>query len=391
MQRLLEAESNRGGRKPRDGDRASRPRVLDLLFRCPMHDRRLYVGGPHGSMMFCKSCREVAVETRPLFSQLNRALALRLTCRALAALIRGDAGLAGMIVAACREAAAREGRPDPGRLEELRRRIGQVDRKVGFLLENLGEDAADRRESAEMLRGLRRSRAADAAELAGLETSSRSTAVPEEAEVRALIDDLARILEEAAESGGEEGPARELLTLLTGGRIDLEQRGERSARRGWLRGRFRADLVGRLASRATGAEAVQEGEGVEVVIDYRESAAAEGLTDRAKALYDEGLLIKEISVRLGATGPQVSKALAHWYRSRGLAAPDGRSRRTTLARKQAGPPLFERLAGPARELSGQGLGVVAIAARLGCDRTTAAKSLAFRPEVAGASAIMEAS
>ena len=45
------------GRKPRDGDRRSRPRVLNGLFWCPRHDRRLYVGGVHGRYMVCKDCR----------------------------------------------------------------------------------------------------------------------------------------------------------------------------------------------------------------------------------------------------------------------------------------------------------------------------------------------
>lgn len=378
VQRLLQAEPNRGGRKPRDGDRASRPRLLNGLFRCPVHDRRLYVGGPHGYMMYCKSCKEMSASNRPLFSQLNRQLALRLTCRALARRLKEDEALAGMVVAACREAATREDPARPERFEELRRQIVKADRQIAFLLDDAGETEADRLESADKLRRLRRARAADQAELASLESASaRPAAVPEEAEVRARIHDFARILEEAATLGGDEAAARELLELLTGGRIDLEQRGERSPQRGWLRGRFRVELVGRLAARAGGAE-VAGGEGVEVVVDYRESTAPEGLADRAKALFDEGLLVKEIAARLGVTHAVTAKALRHWHVSRGLPVPDGRSRRSSLGRKHIEPPLFERLADRAGELHDLGLPNRAIAERLGCDRETVAKSLACR-------------
>jgi site-specific DNA recombinase len=95
------------GRKPKDGDRISRPRLLNGLFHCPTHDRPPYVGGPHGHMMFCKACTELSAAKRPLFSQLGRALALRLTCRALIELVRADDEIVEMIIAACREEAGR--------------------------------------------------------------------------------------------------------------------------------------------------------------------------------------------------------------------------------------------------------------------------------------------
>ena len=124
--------------------------------------------------------------------------------------------------------------------------------------------------------------------------------MPEEAEVRALLDDLSRILEEAAADSGEgQGAAREVIELLTGGRIDLEQQGERKSHRGWLRGRFRVDLVHCLAARAGQKELEMGGKGVEVVIDYREPTETEALAEPAKALFDEGLLVKEIADRLG--------------------------------------------------------------------------------------------
>lgn len=379
-QRRLAGEPRPVGRKPVDGDRRSRPRMLNGLFRCPAHDRPLYVGGAHGRAMFCKACKEMSPEGRPLYSQLNRALALRLTCQALAGLIRGDDGLVGQVIAACRREAERSGRPDPAKLDALRRRVQQLDRQVAFLLDNLGETEEDRRDSADRLRRLRRDRASSAAELAGREADrDRPIAVPGEAEVHSLLAELGRILEAAAtdDPGAETGIAREIIATLTGGRIDLEQQGERRPHRGWLRGRFRVDLLPYLAARSSGSEVGGTSEGVEVVIDYREPAEPDALADRAKALFDEGLLIKEIGSRLGVSRNLVAAALARWHASRGLPAPDGRSRRSGLGRKHLEPPLFERLADEARRLAEEGLLYDQIAARLGCDRNTVTRALAF--------------
>jgi hypothetical protein len=145
VQLRLDSEPKPVGRKPWDGDRKSRPRLLNGLFRCPTHDRPLYVGGPHGHMMFCKACKEMTAAKRPLFSHLNRGLALRLTCRALVDLVRADDGLVALIIAACREEAGRAGRPDPAKLDVLRRKVQQAERRYQIML-------AARQQVAESLR-----------------------------------------------------------------------------------------------------------------------------------------------------------------------------------------------------------------------------------------------
>ena len=379
VQQRLASEPKPVGRRPKDGNQASRPRLLNGLFRCPTHDRPLYVGGPHGHMMFCKACKELNAGKRPLFSQLSRALALRLTCQAARQAGPGRRRAGGDDHRRLPRG-GRAGEPaSPGEVEELRRRIQRAERQIKFLLENAGETDSDRRESADQLREQRRSRGADAAELVVLEASQdRPVVVPEEVEVRALLDDLGRILEEAATDSGEgQGAAREVIELLTGGRIDLEQQGERKSHRGWLRGRLRVDLVHCLAARAGQKDLEMGGEGVEVVIDYREPTETEALAEPAKALFDEGLLVKEIADRLGALPSLVAKALAHWHESRGLPVPDGRSRRKSLDRKHVEPPLFERLAGEAKQLYDEGLLNGEIAKRLGCDINTVTRSIAF--------------
>jgi DNA invertase Pin-like site-specific DNA recombinase len=374
--RLAEEERSAAGRKPADGDRGSRPRLLNGLFRCPEHGQILYVGGVHGRYMFCKVCRGLPAARRPLFSQLPRDLALRLTCQKLAQLVQGDAELVRRVVAGCQEEARRAQQPDPACLQELHKREKQLTDQVRFLLGNAGETEADRRESAASLQELRRRRAEVQAELSRLEAASgQPLQVPDEAAVRALLQELEAVFVAAAEGRLDEDgrAAREFIALLVGGRIDLYQQGERVPQRGWLQGRFRVRLLPYLLGGLTGLpEAGTSDAGVEVLIDYREPPGYEDEAERAKQLYDQGLLHSQIAEALHCGRNWVTKLLRRWFESRGLPVPDGRRRRATLPKKQVGPTLYQRLADGAKALWDEGQSDVQIAARLGCSPPTAA-------------------
>jgi site-specific DNA recombinase len=122
QRRLADADRSAVGRKPRSGDPRSRPRLIHGLFVCPSHDQILYVGGSHGQSLYCKVCRGLPHEKMPLYSLLPRALALTLTCRTLADLVRQDTQLVDAVIDACRRAAQDLQRPDPARLQGLRSR-----------------------------------------------------------------------------------------------------------------------------------------------------------------------------------------------------------------------------------------------------------------------------
>ena len=84
------------------------------------------------------------------------------------------------------------------------------------------------------------------AELGLLESQdSQQIEIPTEEDVRKLLADFSQILVEAANGEKSEnlGRAREIVKLMTGGRIELFQQGERKAKRGWLQGRFHVRLV----------------------------------------------------------------------------------------------------------------------------------------------------
>jgi DNA invertase Pin-like site-specific DNA recombinase len=374
--RRAEQDHMAAGRKPRAG--APRPKVLHGLFRCPVHDRILYVGGSHGHYLYCPACRRMTAAERPLYSQLPRELALRRTCEALAGLVRQDEDLVAQVIAACREEAVRLQAPDPARLEALRQREQKLSRQIQFLLVDAGETEADRLESARVLQALRCQRAGTVAELECLRGGGHDVAIPTEQEVRDLLGQLGQILAAAVdpEAHQERAAARAVLRILTGGRIELYQQGERRPQRGWLQGRFRVRLLPYLLEQVSGSkEAGLQGPGVEMVIDYRELAQEEEV-ERAKQLYDRGLLNQQIAAALGCGRNWVTKLLHRWFAARGLAMPDGRKRRATLPRKQGSAARYEQLADEAKGLWDEGLADVQIATRLGCSPPTVAAAVA---------------
>lgn len=380
--RLAEEKQNKAGRKPKDGDRKSRPRLLNGLFWCPEHDRPLQVGGAKGLAMICPCCRALPAATRPLYSFLNRVLALKLTCEALAQLIRQQTELVNDVIAACQAEAAALQQPDPQRLAELRAVVERLTRGITFNQRNVGVTPEEQEETARTIRELRTQRNAALTELRGLEGGpSRIIRVPNADDVQARIDNLGQVLIDAA-NGSEAtcARAREVIRLLTGDRIDLYQQGERRPQQGWLQGRFRARLLSFLVNEVIGgggAAATNNSPAIEVVIDYREPTLCECEADRAKALYDQGLLNKEIAVQLGCNRNWVTKLLNHWFTSRGLPMVDGRKRRSSLPRKQTGETLYEQLADQAKQLWDEGLADLQIAARLACSPPTASAAVAY--------------
>jgi hypothetical protein len=380
QRRLAGLERTSVGRKSKDGERGSRPKLLNGLLWCAEHGRPLYVAGPHGKHMICMSCRGLRAKQRPLYTQLNRALALKLTCARLADVVREDSDLVGRAIDACKREAARAQQTDPARSQELSRREQKLTERIKFVMNNVGESEADQKESAEELRRLRRERADVQAELARLQAAGgRPVKIPSEGEVRGLLTELSAILVSAGEGADEDiGTAREVIKLLTGGRIELYQQGLRQAHRGWLQGRFRVQLLPYLLEQGMGVPGVDlEGQGREVVIDYREPPPCEEESERAKQLYDQGLLHCQIAAALGCGRNWVTKLIRHWFESRGLAVPDGRGRRHTLRRKQIGQTMYEQHADAAKALWDQGLADVQIAARLGCSPPTAVAAVAY--------------
>ena len=372
-QALLLKERGNRGRKPKDPTRCARPKVLNGIFWCPVHDRALQVGAAHGSAMVCKLCKAVKKEERPLYSQLDRGLALRLTLEKLAELIRGDEHLVAAAVAACRTAAEAAQQPDPQRLEQLKAQVAKKTRAIEVNQRNPGDTDEDQKQTDRVIAELRAERTQLQAQIASLEAARvRRASVPTEAEVRALVEELGTILTAVAEGGPTSDPraVRKLVEALTGGRILLYQQGERLAKRGWLQGRFRVRLLSYLVEQAGGESGFLADDGVEITIDYRPPSPLDARANEAWQLREQGLLGVEIGEQLGCGKSMVTKLLKHAAAMRRVPYDDGRRCR----RRNCTPPLYVRVAPEVGRLMEEGLLLAEIADRLKLDRNTVTKA-----------------
>jgi site-specific DNA recombinase len=379
QKRLLE-EKKRGGRKPNDGNRTRRPLLLNGFFRCPTHDRALYVGGAHGHHMFCPDCARMPAGKRPLFSQLNRRVAFRMTCKALADLMIQDEDFIDQVIAASQEEARKQQLPDPSNLEQLKTRRDRLSRSIGLALRNPGNTEEEEKEVEKALREMRAEREAINGQIAAAEGENRRPIdVPSPNVVRSLIADLHSLLEGAMASENDDGcgRAQEVLQLLTGGRIELFQQGERRSHRGWLQGRFRVKLLAHIVAKSTGSDPSITDAGVEVAIDFRDTSERDAQVARAKQLYDQGLVNWQIAEAMECVASRITQLLQTWFESHGLPMPSGHVRRSAHPDLHRVPPMYQAIAPDVMALYEQGMPLQEIASKLGCDKNTITSAVAY--------------
>jgi hypothetical protein len=377
-QERLEKLAQNGGRSPADGDRHSRPRVLNGLVFCHKHNRVLYVHGPYGKYLSCKACRE---EAEPeLYSFLPRRLSLELVCDRLADLLQGDESLVEQALQAFRQHLQDLTRPDMSRAKTLRRDIDRQTRQINFVLDAPGDSEQDQKENRERLGRLRGERAANQTALAEIEEAAKKPAqLPSVSELKAHVDQIKATLREAARSDdpAELAALHDLIKDLTGGKIVAIQQGEREANKGWIRLTFGVNALNLVASR-NGFPEVQ-GDSAKVEIDVKAPNWRDQKCEEVKVLYDKDFLEKEIADQLHLHRSQVSMLLKHWEKKHGQKLPDGRKRRATLPRKQQNTPVYKAIADDAAVLWNDpaNLAVQEIARRLSTSDTTAWKAIAY--------------
>lgn len=185
-----------------------------------------------------------------------------------------------------------------------------------------------------------------------------------------------------ASTGAEEqaGRVRLLIDLLTGGRIELVQQGERRAKRGWLQGRFPNRVLAGVTHQLTGVHLSPDGsEPCEIVIDYRREPEELPVSVVAEvvSLYEAGALVKEIARLVQLNRNRVTQILEHWHAQQNRECPDGRQRRASLTRKHLRPPLYQEIAERVKQLADEGQLFDGIAKALDVDRNTVTSAWKF--------------
>lgn len=368
------------GRKPRDGDQKSRPKILNGLFRCPKHDRPLQVSGKNGQYMTCPDCRNEPPKMRALYSQLKRTLALQLICGKLAELIRSDQEMVNRLIMACQEEADRIQRPDPSQIEKLKKHHDKLVRSVKLLARQDPETD----EEEQLLESALREKRIELADinsqlttLTGLDSTKIKIPTPEE--VTSLVNGLSQSLIEIEESGTQEEIdfLRELLTRLTGGQIKLVQMGEKRPRKGWLQGRFQCPLKAVLVQQLTGVPTIASNDYQEVVVDFKDPEPDEEKLKLAWELKQQGKMNIEMISALKCSPGNVTRLLKKASEIHGVPFEDGRKRRAKLKKKQLKTPQYRQIADEAVRLWNETPCYLKIADELDCSDVTVEKAIRF--------------
>ncbi len=334
----LAKRSRNAGRRPVDGDQKRRPKVINDFLTCPGHGR-LHVSGTFGRHMHCPVCSRLPWNERNLVSDLNRELALQLVCEKTGELVRGDQLLLQDALAACDLEVEAAQRPDPARLVQLRSQLDNINRIIAFTRRSVGATSDDQADAERFVKEQQRERSGITADIERLEAAiAKVPRKPQEAEVRQAIEDLGTILFQAAEGNDDLDAAtvRQVLVLLTGGKIELHQMGERKRQRGWLQGRFEVRLLPYLVEQLTGAPATVVADAVQVVIDFKRPLRIDADAERAwqLAMHDK-LQNQQIAAALGCSKTYVTNLLKHATAKRGVSFEDGRTRRARQRREAA--------------------------------------------------------
>jgi transposase len=239
------------------------------------------------------------------------------------------------------------------------------------LNERLAQRRVQKRELAEKVERLRR-------------TNQERPPVPTETWVSEQLAKLGEVLAQGTPA------AAYALRDLVGGQILVTEIRQPGRQRYYLQGRFTirvASLAGILLNAESNAgecQSVVEGiPGDEIVIDFRDPPQYEEESERVKTLLDQGWLMIRIAEEMGKKKSYVRKLVKHWFESRGLPVPDGRSRRSTLEQKHCVQPPFERLADRVLKLLVEGWLIEEIAAEVGVCRDTITKVINYLRTVRG--------
>jgi hypothetical protein len=371
-QKILLSHPGRGGRKRKDGQ-PSPTSILQKLFYCPKHSF-LYVGGAHGKYLYCRKCRQSPAKKRVLYTQLNCSTALSVTLRALAHSLKSDADLVNRIVEACTAAAKQSQTADPKQVDRLKARDKKVAAAITFAKENPGDSPEEQTETRQLLQRLRAQRLEIQSELAELAKAIKSARIPAESEVRDMIARLETVLLSAATSADRDQirRCRQLVRLLTGGRITLQQCGEATPKAGWLEGTFQLQLLPTLL-KELGQQRAESGTAPAVELSFRRVESFAGEAEEAFTLFQQEWPECNIAGKLGCSRSRITKLLKYEYARRGLVKPDGRSRRKPSSNN---PPRFQQIANDVKLKVEAGHSNRAIGRQLNVSDTTVEK--AFR-------------
>jgi len=296
--------------------------LLQGVVRCGVCRAGFKVAGAYGTYLECGGYRtgQCRVKTR-----LRRERAERLILDTLGKSILRNPRWHQMVLNTAQAAWTERHATCPDETKEVEQALVGIEQKISRLLDTIeagetGQDVRDR------LAGRQRERSELERRRQSLQSLEKQEPTTPTAE---WVTDRIRQLQEVVTS---EIPAagvalRNLVGQIVVVEIEAEQR-----KRKYLRGTFTictAAVLNPVGTKDPPADTPRVGE--LVTLDFIDPLPWCGVADKVKELYDTGVRFEDMADQLGCPRSWPAKALAHWHTERGLPPPDGRKTRDRLA------------------------------------------------------------
>jgi transposase len=261
---------------------------------------------------------------------------------------------------------------------ELSRREAQLTAKIKFIFSAPHETEADQNEQRLAIAALQSERAGVQAKLKKMTEAKcdKPAKMPSDKELRARLERIGNLLEHAATGKDPRAvqAAHVVLKLITGGKILLTQQGERKRHNGWLRASFVIDILKVAGPDGSSSDTPRA---MDVDIKRPEIQIGMDLSRKLKALYDEGMLVKQISRQFGLNRNTAHDLLKAAFAEVGQTMVDGRTRRSMLEKMHLTPPAYQARSDEAKALADQGLLLQDIAKKMGMCRDVVTRTLRY--------------
>ena len=368
--------------RSREANSPERPMLLNRFMFCPGCENQLVAAGD-GRAYGCKTCKFHPVGDQFLYSSVSRRLTTDLIVKAICNEVLSKQAVVDACVAQFLLETERMLKPDPRDLARLKKDRKAVKDQLGMLVRTFSGDDEDliRNELNEFRNRLRKLDMEIAQEQRHVD---QVVNLPTEDEARQVLAALPEILMSAAlaPTDDELDKARELICLLTGGRIEFFQEGEKKAQVGWLQARFKVNLAAVLMSQVGVEGSTGDAGEVEIVVDIRKEVVVNQKIALARQLYDQDLFENEIAKKLQAGRASVCNWIRQSFAEEGKEKPDGHQRRKRIE-KARGLHHFQQISDEVFELAEAGVLLCEIAETLKTNRDVITESLRYAYEKRG--------
>jgi site-specific DNA recombinase len=349
--------------------------LLSMLIRCEECGKIFYVGGANGKYLFCPGYH---MGTCCCKTQLLRKRAEKMILDEIGRRILVNPNWRQVVLDELSKACKFDEAQLPSALAAAEKALANVERRITNLVaqiedghggpevgNQLAKRRIERREWEEKVKYLRKA-------------DQNRRPAPTDTWVNQQLQHLGDIL-------AQNTPAAAIaLRDLVGGEIVVAEIRNPDRQRHYLQGRFtiKATTLVQAISGQNNDSPPNDAElpddaGEEIIIDFREPAQCEVDSEKAKELYDQGLLMVQIAQKLDCGASHVTKLIKYWFESRGLPVPDSKNRRSTLQHKHQVPPTFKAIADQVLELLNANLLIIEIAERLGVCKDTITKVIKY--------------